>query len=75
MHMIRNAADAEAFTIHITGHCREIGVKRGPHRGIKHGGSVFGAKDDMRQEIRERLRHGAVRWGGPSALMRFVAES
>ena len=68
MNMVRHAADVETFAIHIAGHRREIGVKRGSHRGIEHGIAVFGAKDDVRQEIGERLRHGVMRWGGPSAL-------
>jgi hypothetical protein len=73
MHMVGHAADAETFAFHVAGDRREIGVQRGAHRGIKHGSPVFGAKDDVRQEIRERLRHGAVRWVGLSALMRFRA--
>jgi hypothetical protein len=71
MHMVGHAADAEAFAIHVAG---DRGVQRGPHGGIEHRSAVLGAKDDMRQEIGERLRHGAVRWVGPSALMRFPLE-
>ena len=68
MHMIRHAPDAETFAIHVASDGREIGVKRGTHRGIEHGSAVFGAEDDVRQEIGERLGHGAVRWVGLSAL-------
>ena len=64
MHMIRHAADAEAFAIHIAGDRREVGVKGRAHRGIKHGCTVFGAKDNVRQKIRERLWHGAARQDG-----------
>ena len=35
MHMVSHASDAETFAIHIAGDRREIGVKRGPHRGIE----------------------------------------
>ena len=71
MHMIRHTSDAETFAIHIAGDRREIGVKGGAHRDIEHRSAVFRAKDDVCQEIRERLWHGAARWVGLSALMRF----
>ena len=68
MHMVGHAADAEAFAIDIAGDRGEVGVECWAHCGIKHRSPVFGAKDDVRQEIRERLWHGAARWVGPSAL-------
>lgn len=68
MNMVGHAADAEAFTIHIAGDRCEIGVQRRAHRDIEHGSPVFGAKDDVRQEIGERLGHSVAEWVGLSAL-------
>ena len=58
MRMIRHAADAETFAIRIPGHGGQLGVKSRPHGGLQHRGTVFGAKDDVGQQIGQGLGHG-----------------
>lgn len=50
MHMIGDASDPVTFTIRIAGDGGEIGVERGSDAGIKDGGTVFSAENDVDEQ-------------------------
>ncbi len=68
MDMIRHAADAEAFAIHVADDRSEIGVQGRADGDVEYGITVFRTEDDVREKVGKRLRHGSLGWGGPTAL-------
>jgi hypothetical protein len=58
MHMIRNTANPEAFTIAVSRDRCKVGVQLDPHVAIENRKSIFGREDKMNQQKAQRLGHG-----------------
>jgi len=58
MDMIGDASDAIAFAVGVAGDRREIGAKIKTDLGIEQRDTIFGAENDVDEEIGERLGHG-----------------
>ena len=50
MHMIRDAADAIAFTFSVSRDRREVGMERGTDGGSKDRRAVFGAENNVNEQ-------------------------
>ena len=63
--VVSHAADAITIAAGVPGYGREIGVERWTDGDVKGGCSVFGAEDDVNEEVGEGLGHEPVygmRW-------------
>ena len=72
MYVIGDASGAEAFAAGVTGYGSEIGVKIRENCGGENRRAIFGAEDDVNEEIGEGLRHGDKDRSGfqPSGIFR-----
>jgi hypothetical protein len=57
MNVISNAADAKRFAIQVAADCRNVGVHAGPKVTVQPRCAIFGAKDNVNDDLAERLRH------------------
>ena len=60
MNVIRNTADAYKFGTEVAADCSNIGVHAGPHLAVEPWLAVLGAKDDVKDNFTQRLRHGEM---------------
>jgi hypothetical protein len=58
MNVISNPADMHTLSAEIAADCGEISMHARPHIRIEPGFTIFCAKDDVKNNLTERLRHG-----------------
>ena len=60
MEMISNTADTQRFCVQVAADRRNVGVHPRPNVAVQPRFTIFGAEDNMNDDLAKRLRHSGI---------------